>query len=234
MRSFPCLTQLTASALALLLSGPIASGAIIGTFVAASDGGSGNTQLSDGDLSDGTDFSMVGDVTSFWNDRSAGVFNIVGITLSGGFQGQNNATRFTGPEIATTLTGLTPGQSYDISIIYGANDGAAAGVQAINAGFTSGALTTITDSDGGATGEVYATGNGNGAWYARQADVGAAIADPGGNLVVYVAATPNAERSIYNGLAYVPTQIPEPMSMVPLAICVAGVSATRLRKLDYE
>ena len=146
----------------------------------------------------------------------------------GAYQGQNHVGMFnntqTHNEAVTTLTGLLPGQEYQIDILHGVKDGPSSGVQHIDAGFASGVLTTILDVDGGSNAFQYT----NASWYAQQKTIGNAFADGSGEIKIYVGATLNAERSIYNGLAY--TVVPEPSSLLLMVLGLGALVTWRRRK----
>ncbi|MCO6046949.1 hypothetical protein NG895_23875 [Aeoliella sp. ICT_H6.2] len=203
--------------------GAVASAAIIGTFVPAVDGVN-SFQSSDGV----SDFSSTTATAGLWHDRP-GTFDIVGLASpqSGAYQGQNKTGGAqTHNEVVTTITGLDVGSMYSIDIVYGINPAASSGSQDIDAGFASGSLTTLTEAGGTLTGDnLMASG-----WVAAQQNIGTAIADSNGEIKVYVGATLNAERSVYNGLAYVP--VPEPTGITLLAICLGGAAVSLRRKPD--
>ncbi|USN99490.1 MAG: LamG domain-containing protein [Phycisphaeraceae bacterium] len=124
------------------------------------------------------------------------------------------------PEIHTTITGLTPGQDYDVYVhFWDTLDGGQN--WSIRAGFTSGSLELFANGvDGGAT-TLGATGANYSDIYAYvnppllfEADrgllagyVGVATADGNGEITVYLDDLPSTnsyvERSWYDGLSYV-------------------------------
>jgi alpha-glucosidase len=178
---------------------------ITGTFVAAQDGVN-SFQSVDGV----TLFSSTAATPGLWHDRP-GVFDIASIPGSGAYQGQDKSGASTHNEVVTTLTGLAPGTSYEIRMIMGINTSATSGTQHIDAGFASGALTTLLESGGTSTGLSLAAG---GTWVAVEQLIGTVIADPSGEVKVYVDATLNAERSVYNGLSYIVSGSVEPPDFV--------------------
>ena len=123
-------------------------------------------------------------------------------SVDGTYQGQDKSGASTHNEVVTTITGLTAGQSYDIRMIMGINTAGSSGDQHIDAGFSPAGLTTLMESSGVSTGLALAAG---GTWVAAEQLIGTATADPAGELKVYVDATHNAERSVYNGLSYIET-----------------------------
>jgi len=181
---------------------------ITGTFVAAQDGVN-SFQSVDGSSA----FSSTTSTTGFWHERR-GVFDIASIPGSGAYQGQNRAGAVNNPtsnEVVTTIEGLTAGKSYDIYMIMGISTSATSGVQSIDAGFASGALTTFADATATNTGLALAAG---GDWVAAEHLIGIVVADANGEVKVYVDATPNAERSIYNGLSYAESGTVDPPDFV--------------------
>jgi len=199
------INKITMTALGLGALAVSSSAGITGTFVAAQDG------VNSFQSSDGTSaFSSTVATTGLWHER-VGVFNITSIPGSGAYQGQNKPGVATYNEVVTTLTGLTPGTSYDIYMIMGVNTSTSSGSQDIDAGFASGSLSTLRESTATLTGLALAAG---GTWVAAEHLIGTAVADPSGELKVYVDATPNAERSVYNGLSYTVSGVVEPPSFV--------------------
>lgn len=174
---------------------------ITGTFVAAQDGGNSVQSSDAGNGNPGGAFSSTGATSDLWHERSA-AFGIIGRVTSSGFQGQNKQGRKQFNEVVTTLTGLSAGTSYDIRMIMGINTAGSSGSQDIDAGFVSGSLSTLSEAAAVSTGLSLGAGGG---WFAAEHLIGAATADGNGEIKVYVNATPNAERSIFNGLSYVTT-----------------------------
>lgn len=190
-----------------------ASAAITGTFVAAVDGVN-SFQSVDGGV---TAFSSTTATTGLWHDRP-GTFDIIGMAapLSGAYQGQNKSGGAqTHNEVVTTLSGLLAGQSYDIYMVMGVSTSGSGGVQHIDAGFVSGALTTLLEGDGVDTGLGLMAGGGA-SWRAWEQVIGTTTANGAGEIQVFVGATANAERSVYNGLSYV--MVPEPTSVMLLGL----------------
>lgn len=177
---------------------------ITGTFFPARDGVN-SFQRVDGEA----EFSALEATTGLWHER-LGVFNIVDFPGSGAYQGQNKSGAATHNEIVTTIDGLVPGQSYDVSVIMGINTGASSGAQDIEAGFAPGDLRTLPESGGRNTGLELGAG---GTWVAEEQLIGPALADANGELAVYLDATANAERSIYHGLSY-QVSVPEASGFV--------------------
>lgn len=221
MKSSVCLSRGVAAIAIVLSIGHVAQAAIIGTFIPAVDGV--NSFQSIDSVSD---FSSTTATAGLWHDRP-GTFDIVGLASpqSGAYQGQNKTGGAqTHNEVVTTITGLDVGSMYSIDIVYGINPASNSGAQDIDAGFVSGSLTTFTEAGGTLTGDnLMASG-----WVAAQQNIGTAIADSNGEIKVYVDATLDAERSVYNGLAY--TAIPEPASILLVGLSVVGLAAVRCRK----
>jgi hypothetical protein len=208
------IAKTTMSILGLAALATSAQAAITGTFVAAQDGVNSFQSTLASNPNPGGVFSNTTNTQYYWQDRSAGVFNIVGINPSGGYQGQNRAGTTNNPtsnEVMTTISGLTAGIDYDIYIIFGISTSATSGTQHIDAGFTSGSLTTFTEGGATLTGDALGAG---GPWVAAESLIGTTTADASGEINVFVSATNGAERTVYNGVSYV--AVPEPSTTMAL------------------
>lgn len=199
MNSFICV------ALVVVAIPVTALGQITGTFVAAQDGVNSFQSIDGSSLMSAPERTV-----DLWHER-VGVFNIASITPSGAYQGQDKGGATPNPtatEVQTTITGLTPGVSYDIYVIMGISISGSSGSQPIDAGFVSGELETWPE--GGATNTGLELGAGD-PWFAAEQLIGSAVPDESGELVVYVNTTTGGERSIYNGLSYIESPPPGPV-----------------------
>lgn len=173
------------------------------TYLDAVDGAGGNTTLADGSplLADDTTGSTT------WRQRDGATFG-------------SNGTIFEGvqpsPEIRTTLTGLTPGQTYRVYVHFIEKTNSTVEKWNVRAGFASGSLTLFAnpaDALAGATAAVAANTlaydtppslfDGTGTNMAGL--VGITAADANGRIHVYVddhGSTDVNLRSWYDGLSY--------------------------------
>mgnify|MGYP000692924018 CR=1 FL=1 len=201
--------------LALLLGAVPASASI--TYV---DATTSNTTLADGSAY--TPTASTNNTDDEWSSRSA--FGNGGALYTAN---DNNADPGEdAPELRTLITGLTPGQMYEVYVYYWtAGNDAPGGNQQwdIQAGLTTGALTAILTADGtnlghastGVDPSTYFTNDSpqvivsEGDRRMREYALGTIAADGSGNLAVYVDDNPgNVNRTWYDGVGY--EQIPEP------------------------
>lgn len=196
---------------AAILLGATASQAAF-TYLDAVDGAGGNTTLSDGSTLNADD--TTGGTT--WRQRDNAQFGSAATV----FEGVDPS-----PEIKTTLTGLTPGASYTIYVHFWDPTHNTTEAWAVQAGFTSGNLTTFSylgDSEvAGSTAGVlasslsYDTAPGVFGPFSNRENiaglVGVGIADGSGNLEVFIddLGTTNVNnRTWYDGVSY--EIVPEP------------------------
>ena len=166
-----------------------------------------NTAATDGTspwyFIDGTDTA----VNTLWRVRTAfgqGIFEADGSGNDAAFYGDK-------PEIYTTISGLVPGMSYDVDVIFWSSD---SGSWRVRAGLASGELTEFLEDTNIATGGTQSDRT----EYAGS--VGVAVADANGEIKVYiddndpaVADDDQSQRTWYDGLAYKmvsPAYDPEP------------------------
>jgi hypothetical protein len=204
------------------------------TFVDATDGAGANTALAAG----GTFTPATASTASQWRFRS-GFGNGPGIYESNGSVVNSDA-----PRLATTITGLTPGASYNIFAMFVSPDDLNQS-WAVRAGlvnlpgdlqlFTGTNATTSTNPLPTATvatlaqasdfsNTVLVTDSGNRKLF--EAPLGATTADINGNVVVYVddfVATTVNNRTWYDGVGFSSAAAPEPASL-----SLAGIGAASL------
>ena len=161
-----------------------ADGAIIGTYVDATSGIGGNTVRN----SDGSVDGWVGganDYDNLWWARSLGEGEQGGSFWTTAGPGYED-----GPMLKTTLTGLTAGASYEIGLLY-----QAIGNWVVQAGFSSGSLTTYGATDGFLAVPTRE----------REVSLGTTTANGSGEIAVFIddvtGGAPDM-RARYDGLSY--------------------------------
>lgn len=142
------------------------------------------------------------------------------------------------PELRTTLTGLTDGQQYNLYAYFWATGTSGNADWDLAAGLTSGSLTDYKPSSGNATdissvtvadhftdGTLIVEQSNR---YLYQADLGTAVADATGNMVIYLDdVTGNDDRTWYDGVGY--EAVPEPATLGLVAVFGGGVLFIRRR-----
>jgi hypothetical protein len=192
--------------LASLLTFHLAFGSVLHaglTYVDAVDGVGGNTTLANGSP------LLADSGATTWLKRVNATFGSSGTIFEG---------IAPSPEIKTSLTGLTPGQSYRIYVHFVEKTGSTTEKWNVRAGFASGSLTLFAHaSDGlaGATAAVFAntltydapptlfTGTGTN----MAGFVGTATANGSGQLEIYIDDFPSTDvnlRTWYDGVSYEP------------------------------
>ena len=176
---------LTAALLIVAVVGS-ADAAIIGTYVDATSGIGGNTVRN----SDGSVDGWVGganDYDNLWWARSLGEGEQGGSFWTTAGPGYED-----GPMLKTTLTGLTAGASYEIGLLY-----QAIGNWVVQAGFSSGSLTTYGATDGFLAVPTRE----------REVSLGTTTANGSGEIAVFIddvtGGAPDM-RARYDGLSYRP------------------------------
>lgn len=131
------------------------------------------------------------------------------------------------PMAATTITGLTPGASYEIRLCFGNQTVADL---SILGGLSTSSMTVYnaSNSDLAVAGTYYYE---DGYMNVRQALLGVAQADASGSITAYVGADPSGlkeGRACYDGLTY--NAVPEPTSLALMMTGVIGLLAYAWRK----
>jgi len=159
-----------------------------------------------------------------WNKRPFG--NNTTIWETWGTEGGNL------PMLATTITGLTPGDSYDAYVYFQSGDNTNTSQKwDVLAGLTVGSLTNYTranSTDANAadftTSVIVAEGN----RLLVQASLGTAQADAGGNITIYIDSNGggSSTRTWYDGVGY--EAVPEPSAA--LLFGLGGLALLRRRR----
>lgn len=184
-------------------------------YVDAADGAGGNTALAGGGLLNATD----GSGATTWRQRDSAAFGSG--TAGSIFEGVEPS-----PLIQTTISGLTPGASYQVNVHYWDPQSTVEDWN-VSAGFTSGSLLNYSrEADATMVGSVASelassldfdvppTQFGpNSGREMLAGDLGYAVASPAGEIVVFVddfGVTNVNQRTWYDGVSY--QLVPEPAS----------------------
>lgn len=187
------------------------------------------------------DAAIIGDVDAaddLWRTRTFGTDGSV-------FEASGNSGAEDAPELATVISGLIAGESYNVWMNFYDVDNDVNQNWGIKAGFTSGALTSFANDDGGsaalgATASVLASSftyvvdprfDDGGNRMLEAGALGSAVADINGEITVFVddLATGIASnyRTWYDGVSY--EVVPEPATIGLIGIFGAGALFVRRR-----
>jgi hypothetical protein len=203
----------------------IARADIVGSFVSA-EGGSGGNTVNAADNDDGNFYSYTNsDTDGYWVRRTNWSNEPGGHCLEGGYPEMASL-----PQMKTTISGLTAGHSYAVSVIWAA-DTADAGWGDIGASLSSPSSLVrhyVGDGNSVSTGLLLDSPSN----YSMQSPVGTAVADGSGAIAVYIGKTgsPVDCRTRYEGVAYEQVPAPEPSAMMLLCLGLSGLLAYGWRK----
>jgi hypothetical protein len=195
---------------------------MIGAYVEA-EGGAGGNSVNAADGDDGNWYSYTNSSTdNYWCLR----------TGQSGY-GDNDVFEADGtsnenvPTIKTTITGLTPGLTYELRVIY-ASENVSTTDWDIGAGLAADSLTTYHWGDGVSeeTGLVLEDRGNNDLVLQMQILLGTAVASSAGEISAFVDKITSGGRARYDGLTYL--EVPEPATIGLLA--VGGALAVFRRK----
>jgi hypothetical protein len=163
-----------------------------------------------------------------WNLRYFGNGSPATIWETWGTEGNNL------PMLATTITGLTPGDSYDVYVYFQSGDDTNLSQKwDVLAGFTTGAMTNYTrthadSSDAVASDFTTPVQVADGNRLMVQSSLGTAVADASGEITVYVDSNggSSSTRTWYDGVGY--EAVPEPSAALLLGL--GGLALLRRRR----
>ncbi len=135
------------------------------------------------------------------------------------------------PMLATTISGLTPGGSYAIRLLFGSHTDVGNQIQG---GLSSSAL-TLYNHNNSAISDAGVLNFEDGVVNRYQALLGTAVANASGQVTAYIASAPDMKdggqfygRVMYDGLSY--QAVPEPTGMAMVVSVVFGLLAYAWRK----
>jgi hypothetical protein len=144
-----------------------------------------------------------------WRDRP-GYMSITGITPTDTFMAQSGY----GPEVRTTVTGLTPGRAYNFWLLFSVQLNATTGQDIKNnnimAAFGTNTLTAYGYASPWPSSTLLANTANTGLvsrsetnpWTVLEAYMGSAVADGSGNVVMRVDYPDGSDRTLWNAIAY--------------------------------
>lgn len=225
--------------LALLATAGLSQAAI--TYV---DANAGNTTLANGDAYSPTATTVNDD--NLWSLRTVdGSNNPFGNSSTVYTANDNNANPGEdAPELRTTISGLVAGGTYTLYTYFWGSATTGNGQWDIQAGTTSGSLTTYNYANATSLGDGYVN---DGLVYNStdftssvlvesgnrdliQASLGTFVADGSGNINIYINDNPgNDDRTWYDGVGYELVAVPEPSTSALFGLAGLGLLLRRRR-----
>lgn len=201
-----------------------ASAAMIGTYVDANGGSGGNTVNASTGSADDWWTTTNSDTDGLWVERYDSEYG------EGDFLEATGTNYENVPTIKTTISGLTPGKSYELRVIYASENETRPGRYTdwvISTGLAADALTTYFWNDGAGNNEPTGVMLAGGAIYQMQVLLGTVVADASGEISAFVDMNNAEGRCRWDGVTYL--EVPEPATMGLLTLGGLGMLIRRKR-----